>query len=94
MAASEQEFIDGMNNRVPAHHPTEPTLGPFVRAVWESWLEGYTLDGGALQDLFEEHGLTYPRPATAEEAERADCDEGDTIFFLTAEAKAAIGIKP
>ncbi len=79
------------DSQTTAPKPTEPTLAPFVWAIWEAFLDCGTLDGGDLHDLLDKHGLIYPKAATAEEADRADCDEGDTIYFLAPEAKAAMG---
>ena len=71
---------------------TEQKLGKVFLELWDTFLDGGSLDGFQIQTLIERSGLAEEREATEAEAEAAlvDIEPGDPLWFLNDEGKRIV----
>lgn len=63
------------------------TMGALIDAMAECAWDACDLDGFSCQEILFNLGLFDKRPCTKEEANEMDCDEGDSVYFLSPFAK-------
>jgi hypothetical protein len=69
---------------------TERMLSRFFAEMWEFHQNGMGIDAQELEAALLRTGLAHVCPATAEDAERFDCDEGDEMVGITEAGRAII----